>query len=34
MPEQADFTRTRRDYVWFALALLCITMLAVITSHG
>jgi hypothetical protein len=32
--EQADFPRARRDYVWFAIALLCITTLAVIKSHS
>jgi hypothetical protein len=33
-PKEADFTRARRDYVWFAITLLCIATLAVIKSHS
>jgi hypothetical protein len=32
--KDADFTRARRDYVWFAITLLCITTLAVIKSQS
>jgi hypothetical protein len=33
-PEEADLARARRDYVWFAIILLCITQLTVIRSHS
>jgi hypothetical protein len=31
-PEEADFRRAGREYLWFAILLLCITPLAVIKS--
>jgi hypothetical protein len=33
-PEEANLTRARREYVWFAIILLCITTLAAIKSHS
>lgn len=32
-PEEADLTRAAREYVWFAIALLCIMALVVIKSR-
>jgi hypothetical protein len=32
-PEEADLTRAAREYVWFAIALLCIMSLVVFKSH-
>jgi hypothetical protein len=31
--EEADLTRAAREYVWFAVALLCIIALVVVKSH-
>jgi hypothetical protein len=31
--QEADLTRGVREYVWFAIALLCIVALVVIKSH-
>jgi hypothetical protein len=32
--KEAALRRARREYVWFAIALLCITTLAAIKSHS
>jgi hypothetical protein len=31
---EADLTRGAREYVWFAIALLCVMTLVVIKSHA
>jgi hypothetical protein len=33
-PDEVERSRTSRDYLWFAVALLCIMALLVAQTHG